>query len=113
MKLAVKSLLSLAMMFALVAVVPADDKEADKEKTLKGSVTCAKCDLKKESKCATVIVVKEDGKDVTYYFDKESDKKYHKDICTEAKEGSVTAVIAEKDGKKWVTKVSKVEYTKS
>jgi len=92
---------------ALVASVQARPDE--KEKTLKGTITCAKCDLKKESKCATVIKVMEDGKDVIYYFDADGHKKYHKPICQEAKEGTVTGTVSEKDGKKTV-KVSKVEF---
>jgi hypothetical protein len=83
----------------------------DKEVTLKGTITCAKCDLKKEKGCATVIVVK-DGKDEkVYYFDKDAHKKNHGDTCTEAKEGSVTGVTG-KDGEKLTVKVSKVEYKK-
>jgi hypothetical protein len=98
-------LLGLAVALVLVVGLQADDKE----KTLKGTITCAKCDLKKEAKCATVIVAKEDGKDVVYYFDDASGKKNHKTICQEAKKGSVTGTVSEKDGKKTVT-VSKVTF---
>src|SRR5262245_60184183 len=48
----------------------AEEKGKDGEKTLTGKITCAKCDLGTEKACTTVIVVKEGGKDVTYYFDK-------------------------------------------
>src|SRR5262249_41367354 len=75
----------LGLALALVVGVQAQD---DKEVTLKGTITCAKCDLKKESSCMTVIKVKEGDKDVVYYFDKDSHKKNHKQICQEAKEGS-------------------------
>jgi len=84
----------------------AEDKEG-KEKTLKGTVTCAKCDLKLATACHTVIKVK----DTVYWFDKDSSKKYHKPICTTPTEGTVTGVISEKDGKKWI-KVSKVDLDK-
>jgi hypothetical protein len=98
--------LSLVVLTAIVHAQPA------KEVTLKGTVTCAKCDLKKEAKCATVIKVKEKSKgadvDVVYYFDADSHKKNHSQICTTPKEGSVTGTVAEKDGKKIVT-VKKVE----
>jgi hypothetical protein len=93
---------------ALVLTVAVAQARPDKEVTLKGTITCAKCDLKKEAKCATVIKVKEDGKDVVYYFDADSHKKNHGKICTEAKEGSVTGTVSEKDGKKMV-KVDKIE----
>jgi hypothetical protein len=98
-------LLSLALLVAFVAGVRADDKEV----SLKGTITCAKCDLKLAAKCATVIKVTADGKDTIYYFDATGDKANHKKICTEAKEGTVTGTVSEKDGKHIIT-VSKVEF---
>ena len=73
--------------------------------TLKGNVTCAKCELKVEgqTKCATVVVVKEGGKDVIYYFDEKGDKEHHKAICKAGKAGTVVGAVSEKDGKKIVT----------
>lgn len=75
-----------------------------KEVTVKGTITCGKCDLGVTKACATVIVTKdvEKGKDTTVYFDAESHKKYHGDTCTEAKKGSVTGVITTKDDKKYI-----------
>jgi hypothetical protein len=102
MKLALKLSLSLAVVLGFLALVQAED---EKEKTLKGTITCAKCDLKLAPKCNTVVKVK----DTVYWFDPASNKKYHKDTCMEAKEGTVTGTVFEKDDKKWV-KVSKVEY---
>jgi hypothetical protein len=99
MKAAFKTLFVLTLVLGCVAVALAQDKEV----TLKGKVTCAKCDLKKVDKCTTVIVVKEDGKDVIYYLDEKSGKDNHKTICTEAKDGSVTGKVSEKDGKKIIT----------
>jgi hypothetical protein len=94
------------MALVVAARVSADDKEV----TLKGTITCAKCDLKLDKKtCHTVIKVTEEGKDVVYYLDDESGKKNHKKICQEAKKGSVTGTVSEKDGKKIVT-ASKVEF---
>jgi hypothetical protein len=107
----IKSLVLALTIVALAAVLQAraDDK---KEVTLKGDITCAKCDLKLvKDKCATVVKVKEDGKDVVYYFDDAGHKKYHGKVCTESKEGTVTGKVSEKDGKKIIT-VSKVEYKK-
>ena len=121
MKVAWRMMFGLVAIFALVIAIQA----ADKEETLKGTVTCAKCDLKIEKKsCATVIVVAKDKKDkdikdkdskdkdskeTVYYFDKESHSKYHKPVCMEPKKGTVTGVVSEKDGKHMV-KVSKIEY---
>jgi hypothetical protein len=96
---------------ALVAFTAVLQARPDEEKTLKGTITCAKCDLKKEAKCATVIKVKEGDKDVVYYFDTDSHRKNHREICTTPKEGTVTGKVSEKDGKKMV-KVDKVEFKK-
>ena len=98
-----------ALCLGLVLGLTARADEKKKEVTLEGKITCAKCDLGVEKACATVIVAKEDGKDVTYYFDKASHGKNHKEICKEAKEGKVTGTVSEKDGKKIIT-VSKVEF---
>ncbi|HXG08602.1 MAG TPA: DUF6370 family protein [Gemmataceae bacterium] len=95
------------LVFAMVATVYAQEKEA----TLKGKVTCLKCDLNKADKCTTVIVVKEGGKDVIYQFDADAHKKYHGPICKEGKEGTVTGTVSEKEGKKFI-KVNKVDYGK-
>jgi Family of unknown function (DUF6370) len=105
MKAALSVLATLAVALLLVTGLSADDKE----KTLKGTITCAKCDLKESAKCATVIKVKEDGKDVVYYLDEKAGKKHHSKICQTPMEGEVTGKISEKDGKKIVT-ATKVEF---
>jgi hypothetical protein len=117
MKIASKLLVGLSLVLMIGLVARADEKASEskdspgKEVTLKGTITCAKCDLKLAKSCATVIKVKKGDKDVIYYFDKDSNGKHHKETCTEAKEGTVTGTVAEKDGKTWV-KVTKVEYAK-
>ena len=84
--------------------------QGDKAVTIKGRITCAKCDLGKEATCMTVIVAKDkDKKDVTYYFDTTSSKKYHSKVCTEAAEGTVVGTVADKGEKKIVT-VTKVTF---
>src|SRR5262245_41696027 len=99
--------LALVLAFAVTAGLSA----ADKETTLKGKITCPKCDLKIADKCMTVVVVKEKDKDVIYYFDADGHSKYHDDICKAGKPGSVVGTVSEKDGKKMI-KVSKVTYDK-
>ena len=94
-----------AIAFVAVAVRGAEDKE----ETLKGTSTCAKCDLKKAEKCHTVIKVKEGDEEVVYWFDEASSKKHHRPICQEAKEGTVTGTVSKKDDKH-IVKVSKVEF---
>lgn len=83
-----------------------DDKS---EVTLKGRITCAKCDLELTKRCASVIVVKEKDKDVVYYFDAESNKKYHGETCSQAREGEVAGTLSEVDGKKTIA-VTRLKY---
>jgi hypothetical protein len=90
-------------------VKKSDEEKSGEEKTLNGTITCAKCDLKKETVCATVIVVKEDGKQVIYYFDKDSHKKNHPPVCQQPKEGTVTGTVG-KDGDKHTIEVTKVQF---
>lgn len=108
MKAAFKTLLGVAMVFALVVVVRAEkDAAGGKEVTLKGTITCAKCDLKLATKCHTVIKTDK----AVYWFDAAGSKKYHKPICMEPMKGTVTGTVTEKDGKKYI-KVSKVTFAK-
>jgi|SRR5579884_1771257 len=102
MRMTAKIALSLAVILGIFALAQAEDQ---KEEVLKGTITCAKCDLKLAKKCNTVVKVKE----TVYWFDKASNQKYHKDTCMEAKEGTVTGTVSEKEGKKWVH-ATKVEY---
>jgi hypothetical protein len=102
---------------ALLLVAGSNRSAADgkdkKEKTvvLKGKITCPKCDLGTATECVTVLIVKGDKKEITYWFDAKSNKKYHDDICTAAKNGTVTGTVKDADKKK-VISVQKVEYAK-
>lgn len=97
---------SIVCLLACLGFVSAAD-----EVTLDGKVCCAKCELGKEKSCATVVVVKEKGSEVMYYFDKDSNKKFHKDYCQGSAEAKVMGKVTEKDGKKWVA-VSKIDVKK-
>ena len=101
--------LSLALAFAVALVFMVSVRAEEGKKTLKGTITCAKCDLKKEKACATVIVVKDGEKETVYYFDKEGGKKHHKAICTEPKKGTVTGTV-KKEGEKMVVTVEDVKF---
>ena len=103
MRVAATMLVAFGLMLGYWSAAAVGDEKD--EVTLKGKITCAKCDLKLAKKCNTVVKVK----DTVYWFDKESNKKYHGDTCMEAKEGTVTGTVSEKEGKKWVH-ASKVEY---
>ena len=78
-------------------------KDAGKEATLKGTLTCAKCDLKEAEKCQTVLVVKEGDHKGTYNVAGAKAPK-HGEICKSAKENvSLTGAVSEKEGKKTIT----------
>ncbi len=98
-----RAALSVALALTLALVVSARVSAADKEVTLKGTILCAKCKLHETDDCTNAIQVKEDGKDVVYYFDDKGKKEsYHKKICQKTAEGSVTGTVSEKDGKKYI-----------
>jgi RecG-like helicase len=110
MRAVLSAAIALAFVFALVVGVQGEEKKS-KEVTLKGKITCSKCECKKTEACHTVIVVKK-GKTVNlYYFDADSNKQYHKDICKKGKPGTVKGTVSEEDGKKIIT-VSKLDYDK-
>jgi hypothetical protein len=98
---------------ALLGLFVVSVSAADKEVTLEGKIQCAKCALKEAKKCQNAIQVKQDGKVVTYYFlDKGSGEDYHEEVCGGGtKQGTVTGVVSEKDGKKYI-KPKKVVYAK-
>jgi len=98
------------LIIALALVIPST-VQADKEVTLAGKITCAKCELKIEKECATVIVVKENGKDTVYYFDQKAHKANHDTVCQVGKEGTVTGTVSEKAGKKYID-VTKIAFAK-
>lgn len=106
LRILIASVLALAFVGFVSAPAFADEKEA-KEVTLEGKITCPKCDLATADKCGTVIKVK----DKIYWFDADSNKKYHKDICNDPKDGTVTGKV-KKDGDKMVISVTKLEYKK-
>jgi hypothetical protein len=104
MKTTVSLLLGMVAMVGLLVAVQA--KEEKKAETLKGTICCTKCCLKETDECGNAIKVKVDDKDVIYYFKDEGKKEsYHKAFCTKGStiKGSVTGVVTEKDGKKWIT----------
>jgi Family of unknown function (DUF6370) len=100
---------------ALVVVAGLAVAQEKKEKVVDGKVACAKCELKVagQTKCATTVTVKEDGKEVVYYFDDETNKKFpHSKYCKGSTEAKVTITkTEEKDGKKYAT-ITKIEEKK-
>lgn len=73
------------------------------EVTLSGTGKCAKCSLGIADECQNALVVKQDGKEVTYLLaPNDVSKHFHKQICEEDKPMTVTGKIEEKDGKKQI-----------
>jgi hypothetical protein len=92
----------------------ADDKPAEKDVRLTGTLVCAKCKLKLDGvkKCVNALQVDEKGKAVTYLLDdKGMEEDYHECGGGEKKGVTVEGKLTEKDGKKTV-KPSKVEVKK-
>jgi hypothetical protein len=108
MRIAALVLLGLGLVVAFLGSATAQEK-AGKEMTLTGKITCAKCELGIEKKCATVIQVKKGDKETLYYFDKASNTKYHKDTCQEPKNGTVTGKVT-KDGDKRIIAIESLKY---
>ena len=101
MRVLLASMMLLAASALLLSGGVEGGEKKGKEVTVKGSITCAKCDLGKEAKCATVIV---DSKDKTvYYFDPAAHKKNHSTVCTSAADGSVTGTVKTEGEKKIIT----------
>lgn len=107
-----KTLIKLFAVTATMASLSFSLLAADKEQTLTGKGECAKCSLGKTKACQMAITVKEDGKDNTYLLvNNEVAKAFHKNICQESKDVSVTGTIKEEDGKK-VIEPKKIEVAK-
>jgi len=103
----------LSVMLAVIAVFAfsTNVSAADTEVTLDGKILCGKCELKESAKCAVAIVVEKDGKKSTYWFDADSSKKYHGDVCQVVKPGKVTGTVV-KEGDKMILSVKTLTYAK-
>jgi hypothetical protein len=113
-----KSLSASVLLLALVAVLSwAGIARADEEKimALKGTLACAKCVLHEEGvkECQSVLQVKDGDKTVNYYLtSNDISKPAHPKVCKAAVENvTVTGVVTEKDGKKWLA-ATKIEFPK-
>jgi hypothetical protein len=104
-------LVAWAGLFALAPFAASEDKKDAKEITVTGTITCARCDLKKSDKCKTVIQGKAQGsdKEEIYWFDEKSDKTEHSKVCQQPRAGTVTGTVVEENGKMVIT-VTKVTY---
>ena len=108
MKTIAKLAVALALVVGFVSTAVADE-------TVTGKLTCAKCSLKKAdaSKCQDVLVVKDAAGATTEYYIAKNDaaeKAGHQ--CKSEAKATVTGVVSEKDGKKWIA-ATKMEAPKS
>jgi hypothetical protein len=102
---AVRAVAAILAALALAVTATAAD-----EVTLKGTIVCAKCVLKKPDakECQNVLLVDADGKKVEYYLAKSAAGDAVGEVCMEKKDVTITGTVSEKDGRKWIT-ASKVE----
>ncbi|HEX4263636.1 MAG TPA: DUF6370 family protein [Verrucomicrobiae bacterium] len=102
----------ISSLIALVGLLAIPAFAADKEVTITGEGTCAKCALHETSKCQNVIQTEENGKKVTYYLtDNSTSKDFHENVCKKPEKVTATGVVTEENGKKILT-VSKIEAAK-
>jgi uncharacterized protein DUF6370 len=106
-----RALALVAILAVLGAVATATAFAAGDEVTLKGTIVCARCTLKKPDakECQNVLLAPgPDGKKIEYYMAASKSADAVGEVCTESKEATVTGTVSEKDGRKWI-KASKVE----
>ncbi len=102
---------SFLFVFAFSSVMSLSLLAADKEVKLEGKGQCAKCSLGVADKCQNVLVLKKDGKDVTYYLDGAKSKAFHKNLCQGVHTTKVEGKLSEKDGKS-IIDVTAIELVK-
>jgi hypothetical protein len=105
--------MSLLAVVAALAVGLAATVGAADEVTLKGSVLCAKCTLKRADakECQDVLVVQDQKVKKEYYLTKNDVLEKFGHTCTGEKKAEVTGQVSEKDGKTWMT-ATKIEAMK-
>jgi hypothetical protein len=82
------------------------------ERTLEGTLVCAKCFLKKADarECQDVLLVDSEkaGEKIEYYIKKNDVAEKAGESCTTQVKARVTGTVSEADGKTWLTP-SKIE----
>lgn len=102
----------ISFIIALAGLLAIPSFAADKEVTITGEATCAKCALHETKECQTVIQTHENGQKVTYYLtDNDMSKDFHDNICKKPEKVTATGTVKEEGGKKTMT-VSKIEPVK-
>jgi hypothetical protein len=92
-------LLTVLLALAAVAIAAA-------ETTLKGTLVCAQCGLKKADahECQDVLLVDApNGTKTEYYVTKNDVSKASGEACTLEIPATIVGEVSEKDGRKWIT----------
>ena len=108
-----------ALTFSIAMVDAADDKKKKRdpnaERTIKGTLKCAKCTLKKTEECQAALELARKGKDgkarIIMLKNDDVTKAFHKEICKADVFAAVTAKYEGK-GKNRVLVASKIEKAK-
>lgn len=100
-------LLKLASLLACACMVAVLARAADEIRTITGEAMCAKCELKLQDKCQTVIQVKEGDKTVLYYVAGNSvGKGFHSTVCESPATVTATGTVATVNGQLVLTPTS-------
>jgi hypothetical protein len=82
-------------------------RAADETRTITGEAMCAKCELKLQDECQTVIQVKEGNQLVNYYLaTDDAARAFHPRICKGPAPTTATGTVAIVDGKHVLTVTS-------
>jgi hypothetical protein len=104
-----KPVISIAAWCALLCIALSSTRaladDATTPTVLKGTACCAKCYLHQTPECQAALKVHEDGKDVIYYVTMDDKGKgLHEKVCTQPMDNvTITGIVSEKDGQKWIT----------
>jgi hypothetical protein len=101
MKRTLVRIAAIVMALGFLSFAQAEEKQV----TLKGQLQCSKCSLSAAKECGNALIVKEAGKDITYFLAaNDVSKKFDAKTCGGDKiPVSVVGTVAEKDGKKVIT----------
>lgn len=104
-----KVLSRIGVVLALAIGIMAVGTVSAAETTLKGTLSCAKCQLKKADKCQDVLTVTDaQGASTEYWIVKNEAAEKAGHQCSKTAPATVTGEVTEKDGTKWIT-ASKIE----
>jgi uncharacterized membrane protein len=122
-KLILAAFITTALAFAVALPAAAQEKKEEKkkadpnaERTIRGTGTCAKCDLGEGDKCQNVIQVTrkdkegKETKSTIYLADNQVSKDFHATICKAAKPVVAVGKVAREGGKQILT-ATKIEVS--